>query len=79
MNRLITVVTGSRAEFGLLKALLGLIKDSSDFDLDIVVTGSHFSDIHGFTVSEIRDAGFSIFYEMKLDLGIILDEGIGKL
>ena len=37
----ICVVTGSRAEYGLLKNLLLLILRSDTLDLQLIVTGSH--------------------------------------
>ena len=39
----ICVVTGSRAEYGLLKNLLFLIKKEKFFKLQLLVTGSHLS------------------------------------
>ena len=49
----ICVVTGSRAEYGLLKNLLFLIKKEKLFKLQLVVTGSHLSKKHGLTIKNI--------------------------
>ena len=49
----ICCVTGSRAEFGILKPLLEKILDNN-FNTDLVVTGSHFSRKHGLTIKEIK-------------------------
>ena len=49
----ICVVTGSRAEYGLLKNLLFLIKKERLFKLQLVVTGSHLSKKHGLTIKNI--------------------------
>ena len=48
----ICVVTGSRAEYGLLKKLLLLIKEEKLFELQLIVTGSHLSKKHGFTIKK---------------------------
>ena len=49
----ICVVTGSRAEYGLLKGVIKEIMASSLLDLQLVVTGMHLSPEFGMTVSEI--------------------------
>ena len=64
----ITIVTGTRADFGLLKKLIKkLIKDDL-IDLSLVVTGSHLSLIHGQTVNEIISEGIKIDSEVDLNL-----------
>ncbi len=45
--RRIGVVTGSRAEYGLLHRLLCEIEASDLLELQLIVTGTHFSDRHG--------------------------------
>lgn len=62
----ICVVTGSRAEYGLLKPLLQLLKDDDDVDLRLLVTGSHTSPYFGHTVDEIRNDGFNIDREIDI-------------
>ena len=47
MKKNIAVVTGSRAEYGLLRNLIFLIKDSDDYDLKLYVTGMHLSKKYG--------------------------------
>ena len=49
----ICVVSGSRAEYDLLKPLLKRICDDSDFDLSFVLTGSHLDERFGNTGGEI--------------------------
>jgi len=63
------VVTGSRAEYGLLHRLLQEIDASALLDLQLVVTGSHLSERHGRTVTEIEGDGLPIagFVDMRLD------------
>ena len=55
----IAVVTGSRAEFGLLRPLIDeLIKNS--FRPSLLVTGSHLAADSGLTISEIKECGYEI-------------------
>ena len=54
----ICFVTGTRAEYGLLRYLMKEIKSSKIFQLQLVVTGSHLSHRHGYTVNEIINDGF---------------------
>lgn len=56
----IAVVTGTRAEFGLLSGLMTLIHDSPTLDLQLVVTGTHLLPEFGHTVDAITAAGFQI-------------------
>tara|TARA_Y100001968_G_scaffold307274_1_gene324958 strand:+ start:1577 stop:2737 length:1161 start_codon:yes stop_codon:yes gene_type:complete len=56
----ICLVTGSRAEYGLLKHLIEEINQTNDLSLHLVVTGSHLSKRHGYTINEIKDDKFEI-------------------
>lgn len=56
----IAVVTGSRAEFGLLSSLMQALHKSNDFHLLTVVTGQHLDAAFGSTFEEIEKAGFEI-------------------
>lgn len=60
MKKRICVVTGSRAEYGLLEPLLKLLKSDSNFILQVVATGMHLSPIFGSTYKEIEAAGFTL-------------------
>jgi len=55
MKKKICVITGSRADYGLLRPLIKKLETSLFFDLQIVVTGSHTSEKHGNTISEIEE------------------------
>jgi UDP-hydrolysing UDP-N-acetyl-D-glucosamine 2-epimerase len=61
----ICVVTGSRAEYGLLTSTLRLIESSRDLSLQLVVTGAHLSPEFGNTVDEIVRDGFKISRRVK--------------
>ena len=53
----IAVFTGSRAEYGLLKHLIKAIKKNDELSLQLIVSGSHLSKVHGWTLSEIEADG----------------------
>lgn len=55
----ITVVTGSRSEYGLLRNLCKLLESDEYFTLNVVITGSHLSKLHGNTYREILLDGYS--------------------
>jgi UDP-hydrolysing UDP-N-acetyl-D-glucosamine 2-epimerase len=61
----VAVVTGTRAEFGLLSGLMTLIDDSPKLDLQVVVTGTHLLPEFGHTVDAITGAGFQIAAEVR--------------
>jgi UDP-N-acetylglucosamine 2-epimerase (non-hydrolysing)/GDP/UDP-N,N'-diacetylbacillosamine 2-epimerase (hydrolysing) len=58
--RRISVITGSRAEYGLLYWVLKDLNAAADVDLQLVVTGSHLAPEFGHTVDEIVRDGFDI-------------------
>ena len=47
MNRKICVITGSRAEYGLTKILMGKILNDPNLTLQIMATGMHLSNKFG--------------------------------
>lgn len=56
----IGVVTGTRAEFGLLSSLMHKIATSPTLELKTFVTGAHLIDEFGSTVNDVTAAGFKI-------------------
>ncbi len=58
--RRICVVSGSRADYGLLAPVMRLIRDDPDLELQVVVTGMHLSTEFGFTYRRIEHDGFKI-------------------
>lgn len=60
MLRRIAVVTGTRAEYGLLSWLMKEIQADPDLELQVIVTGAHLSPEFGLTWKEIEGDGFSI-------------------
>lgn len=69
MRRRICVVTGSRAEYGLVRWVMEGIREASDLKLQIIATGMHLSPEFGLTYREIEKDGFTIdaMVDMKLD------------
>ena len=56
----VAVVTGTRAEYGLLAPLMHKIESSEKLDLQVIVTGAHLLEEFGSTVDVIRAEGFTI-------------------
>ncbi|MFL2660928.1 MAG: UDP-N-acetylglucosamine 2-epimerase [Alphaproteobacteria bacterium] len=54
MMKKICIVTGSRAEYGLLYWTIKKLENAPEVDLHLVVTGSHLSDKFGNTINEIN-------------------------
>jgi UDP-hydrolysing UDP-N-acetyl-D-glucosamine 2-epimerase len=75
MSRKICVVTGSRAEYGLLRWIMEEIGESTEFELQIIATGMHLSPEFGSTFSEIEKDGFRI--DEKIEMLISSDTSIG--
>ena len=67
-SREITVLTGTRAEYGLLKSSMEAIQSHSELSLSVVATGMHLSPRHGRTVDEIRDDGFTVDREVLMQI-----------
>ena len=64
--RKICVVTGSRAEYGILKGLMKAILNDSDLTLQVIATNQHLSKLQGETYQEIERDGFSIDYKVYM-------------
>ncbi|MFM2321509.1 MAG: hypothetical protein RL612_656 [Actinomycetota bacterium] len=60
MQRKVAVMTGTRADFGLLRPLMTELAQRPDADLLLIATGTHLSAAHGSTLSEIEAAGFTV-------------------
>ena len=63
MKRKICVVTGTRAEYGLLYWIIKGIHGDADLRLQLIVTGTHLSQEFGLTVKEIEKDKFPIFLD----------------
>ena len=72
----ICVITGTRADYGLLKGVIKDIEQSSNFNLLLFVTGSHLEKKYGNTYNCIEKDGFIINEKIKMDLNSDSPEGI---
>ncbi len=68
MSRKIAVVTGTRAEYGLLYHLMRELQNKPDVQFQLIVTGAHLSPEHGYTVSQIEADGFPIAAKVDIQL-----------
>ena len=74
----VCVITGTRAEYGLLKPLIHKIKKDKDLKLQLVVTGMHMSPEFGLTYREIEQDGFEITERNEMLLSSDTSNGITK-
>ena len=58
--RTIAVLTGTRADYGLLRGLLREIEAHAELELQLIVTGTHLSEAFGRTASEIERDGLAV-------------------
>ena len=72
--RKVCVVTGTRAEYGLLRLLLKGLYNSPTIDLQLVVTGMHLAQEFGLTYQEIEEDGFQI--DKKLEIPLNVDSSV---
>lgn len=77
-RRKICVVTGTRAEYGLLYWLMKEIQADADLELQIIATGMHLSPEFGLTYSVIENDGFSIDAKVEMLLSSDTPVGIAK-
>jgi GDP/UDP-N,N'-diacetylbacillosamine 2-epimerase (hydrolysing) len=77
-RRKVCVVTGSRAEYGLLYCVMKEMQKSVDIELQVVVTGSHLSPEFGLTYKQIEQDGFVIDRKINMLLSSDSDIGISK-
>jgi GDP/UDP-N,N'-diacetylbacillosamine 2-epimerase (hydrolysing) len=85
MTRKVCVITGTRAEYGLMRWVMQSIKNDPDLMLQIIATGMHLSPEFGLTFHEIQKDGFRIdrFVEMLTSsdtpVGIAKSMGLGMI
>jgi len=85
MSRKICVITGTRAEYGLLRWVMQGIKDDQELELQIIVTGMHLSPEFGLTYRAIEQDGFAIDRKVEMltssetSVGIAKSMGLGLI
>ncbi|WP_033170450.1 UDP-N-acetylglucosamine 2-epimerase [Selenomonas sp. ND2010] len=72
----VCVVTGTRAEYGLLRPLLVKLNENDDIDVQLVVTGSHLSEKFGNTQKEIQEDGFLDYVKVPIPIDDDSKEGM---
>lgn len=75
MKKTISVLTATRAEYGLLKPLVEKLNRTKEYEVRIVVTGMHLSPEYGLTYKEIERDGFII--DKKIDILQNCDTSVG--
>ena len=76
--RKICVITGTRAEFGLLRPLIELINKDIELQLQLIATGMHLSPEFGYTLDEIIASGFVVNKKVECLLSSDTSVGISK-
>ena len=85
MNRKICIITGTRAEYGLLRWVMQGIKDDNELTLQIIATGMHLSPEFGLTYKAIEQDGFQIDRKVEMltssdtPVGIAKSMGLGMI
>lgn len=72
------IITGTRAEYGLLKPIIGKVNASDSMELQLVVTGMHLSPEFGLTYKEIEQDGYPITAKIEMLLSSDTSVGITK-
>jgi len=78
MRKVISILTATRAEYGLLKPIITKLRATQEFDVRIVVTGAHLSPEFGLTYSEIENDGFTIDEKIEILLSADTPSSISK-
>lgn len=68
-NARIAVITGTRAEYGLLRSVMAAIADQPRLELQVIATGMHLLARFGKTVRDIRADGFTVLAEVRMQRG----------
>ena len=85
MNRKICIITGTRAEYGLLRWVMQGIKDDNELTLQVIATGMHLSPEFGLTYKAIEQDGFQIDRKVEMltssdtPVGIAKSMGLGMI
>lgn len=65
-RRKIVFTTGTRADYGILRQVMKKVMISKKLELFIIVTGTHLSKKHGFTINEIIKDNFPIYAKLNV-------------
>ena len=78
MNRKICVVTGSRADYGLLRWVMEDIRSTPGLELQVIATGMHLSPEFGLTYREIEKDSLHIDRKVEMLLSSDTPTGLAK-
>lgn len=79
MRKKIVFLSGTRADFGKIRSLLDVLRDSSDFETHIFVTGMHMLRKYGYTCREIERRGYKNIYQyINQNYSDTMDSVLGK-
>ena len=85
MSRKICIITGTRAEYGLLRLVMQGIKEDPQLTLQIIATGMHLSPEFGLTYREIEHDSFKIDRKVEIltssdtSVGVAKSMGLGMI
>lgn len=74
----ISILTATRAEYGLLKPIIDKLNGITEFDVRVVVTGAHLSPEFGLTYKEIEQDGIVIDEKIEMLLSADTPAAISK-
>lgn len=74
----LVVVTGTRADYGLLQPVIALAVKAKRFDVRVVATGMHLSPEFGLTYRQIESDGFTVADKVEMLLSSDTPVGIAK-
>jgi GDP/UDP-N,N'-diacetylbacillosamine 2-epimerase (hydrolysing) len=81
--RRICYISGTRADFGLMRSTLQTIRDHPALALEVIATGMHLSPLYGETVREIEAAGLEVSARVPVPLepatGATMARNIGRM
>jgi len=84
MKQKISITTGTRSEYGILRELIKQISSSKKLELYLIVTGMHLSKKFGYTINEIKKDKIPIYEKISMtpsgntpyDMSVSLGKGI---
>lgn len=76
--RKVCVVTGTRAEYGLLYSTMKKLQYDTSIKLQLCITGMHLSPEFGMTYKKIEEDGFTVDYKVESLLSSDSSQGISK-
>lgn len=79
MSRRVALVSGSRADYGLMKWVIHELANCDDINLDVYATGAHLSKQFGSTLSELRNDGCKNVNEVAILKDDFGEENMAKV